>query len=349
MNSYKSFLIEEAKRFHLDNNIPIYESIFRYGSGSYFALIENYRQNMNSMDLSQEEIEFLSTDIGSFGVYEGKEVPLDLPMLIEGKHLLNYKNWGFILPDGTIIDALTNKKYSTEKDHMALYARFKGIYIDIDSRFGDRYEAYTYPKSGKLKDINPETDKIEWDSDNFVDELYKRGNEHIRWYIDSKAQLWLDSSAPTKKMTENVLAFVYDNDMAMNYETVRWEFFPNGKLEKVLPDAELSRTAFINKLRLYLLDNIEEAKEPELNSPKRGGNKKFYVYVRNQRGNVIKVEFGDTTGLNAKINNPEARRSFAARHRCAEKKDKTTPGYWACRIPRYTKALGLTGGGEFFW
>jgi hypothetical protein len=88
----------------------------------------------------------------------------------------------------------------------------------------------------------------------------------------------------------------------------------------------------------------------ELNSPKRGGKKKFYVYVRNEKGNIIKVEFGDTSGLNAKINNPEARKSFAARHRCAEKKDKTTPGYWACRIPRYAKQLGLSGGNrEVFW
>ena len=40
----------------------------------------------------------------------------------------------------------------------------------------------------------------------------------------------------------------------------------------------------------------------ELNRAKRGGSKKFYVYVKNDKGNVIKVEFGDTTGLKAKIN-----------------------------------------------
>lgn len=87
----------------------------------------------------------------------------------------------------------------------------------------------------------------------------------------------------------------------------------------------------------------------ELNSPKRGGNKKYYVYVRNDKGNVIKVEFGDTTGLSAKISDPEARKSFVARHQCDTKKDKTKPGYWACRLPYYAKQLGLSGGGNFFW
>lgn len=92
----------------------------------------------------------------------------------------------------------------------------------------------------------------------------------------------------------------------------------------------------------------EEA-EPELNSPKRGGNKKYYVYVKNDKGNVVKVEFGDTSGLQAKIDDPQARASFVARHDCDNKKDKTTPGYWSCRLPMYAKELGLEGGGDYFW
>lgn len=92
-----------------------------------------------------------------------------------------------------------------------------------------------------------------------------------------------------------------------------------------------------------------EEEDKELNKPKRGGNKKYYVYVKNDKGNVIKVEFGDTSGLTAKINDPEARKSFVARHNCAQKNDKTKPGYWACRLPKYAKALGLSGGGNFFW
>lgn len=98
-----------------------------------------------------------------------------------------------------------------------------------------------------------------------------------------------------------------------------------------------------------LLEAEYKGKEVELNNPKRGGKKKFYVYVKNEKGNVIKVQFGDTSGLTAKINNPAARKSFAARHNCAAKKDKTKPGYWSCNLPRYASQLGLKGGGNFFW
>jgi hypothetical protein len=94
---------------------------------------------------------------------------------------------------------------------------------------------------------------------------------------------------------------------------------------------------------------LVEEKDVELNKPKRGGSKKFYVYVKNDKGNVVKVSFGDTSGLKAKIDDPEARKSFVARHQCDQKKDKTTPGYWACRLPMYAKELGLEGGGDFFW
>ena len=98
-----------------------------------------------------------------------------------------------------------------------------------------------------------------------------------------------------------------------------------------------------------LVEAEYKGKEVELNSPKRGGKKKFFVYVKNDKGNVIKVQFGDTSGLSAKINNPAARKSFAARHNCAAKKDKTKPGYWSCNLPRYAAQLGLKGGGSFFW
>lgn len=93
----------------------------------------------------------------------------------------------------------------------------------------------------------------------------------------------------------------------------------------------------------------EKYEDVELNSPRRGGDKKFYVYVKNDKGNIVKVQFGDTSGLKVKINDPEARKSFVARHQCDKKNDKTTPGYWSCRTPWYAKQLGLEGGGKFFW
>jgi len=93
----------------------------------------------------------------------------------------------------------------------------------------------------------------------------------------------------------------------------------------------------------------EDEKDPPLNQPKRGGPKKFYVYVRKPDGGIKKVTWGDTTGLSVKMNDPEARKSFAARHQCSTQKDRTSAAYWACNTPRYAKQLGLSGGGSFFW
>jgi len=93
---------------------------------------------------------------------------------------------------------------------------------------------------------------------------------------------------------------------------------------------------------------IYEEDDVELNTPKRGGPKKYYVYVKDG-DKIKKVTWGDTTGLKVKIDDPEARKSFAARHKCDQAKDKTKASYWACRLPLYAKQLGLSGGGDFFW
>ena len=87
-----------------------------------------------------------------------------------------------------------------------------------------------------------------------------------------------------------------------------------------------------------------KGKNIQLNKPKRGGSKKFYVYVRKPGGGIKKVSFGAKEGggnLAVKINDREARQAFAKRHKCAQANDKTTPKYWSCRLPRYAKALGV--------
>jgi hypothetical protein len=99
--------------------------------------------------------------------------------------------------------------------------------------------------------------------------------------------------------------------------------------------------------------SLNEAKEGKhvLNKPKRGGSKKFYVYVRNPKTKKIKkVSFGMAGGgLKAKINNPKARQAFSKRHDCPNKTDKTKASYWSCRLPRYAKVLGLKSNFTGFW
>ena len=101
----------------------------------------------------------------------------------------------------------------------------------------------------------------------------------------------------------------------------------------------------------FIMEDIEleeEKKDPPIGKPKRGGAKKFYVYVRD-KGKIKKVSFGDTSGLSAKINNSKARAAFSKRHDCPNKKDRTKASYWSCRLPRYAKLLGLKSNFSGFW
>ena len=70
----------------------------------------------------------------------------------------------------------------------------------------------------------------------------------------------------------------------------------------------------------------------KLNKPFRtpGGPKKFSVYVKNDKGNIIKVNFGDP-GLSIKRDNPARRKNFRARHNCDNPGPKTKARYWSCR------------------
>jgi hypothetical protein len=94
-----------------------------------------------------------------------------------------------------------------------------------------------------------------------------------------------------------------------------------------------------------LLSEAEyQGKKVKVGYPMRnsGGGKKYKVYVKDpSTGRIKKITFGDVHGgLTAKVSNPDARRSFAARHKCKDKKDRMKAGYWACRINRYGHLWG---------
>jgi len=116
----------------------------------------------------------------------------------------------------------------------------------------------------------------------------------------------------------------------------------------IIKETDIGKFALFNGKKIPLdLPMINE--EVELNVPKRGGSKKYYVYVKNKEGNVVRVEFGQP-GMKIKINDEKARKSFAARHRCHERKDKTTASYWSCNLPKYSDILGLSANApNEFW
>lgn len=83
---------------------------------------------------------------------------------------------------------------------------------------------------------------------------------------------------------------------------------------------------------LNFTDQIRAAKEAKtLNKPFRtsGGPKKFSVYTKNEKGNVVKVNFGDPN-MEIKRDNPARRKNFRARHNCANPGPKWKARYWSC-------------------
>jgi hypothetical protein len=121
-----------------------------------------------------------------------------------------------------------------------------------------------------------------------------------------------------------------------------------------LLETDLGKSGVFNDEVVYLDAPIEfndeiieaehQGKQVKLNKPMRtpGGPKKFKVFVKD--GDKVKlVRFGDSksSGLSIKNNSPARAKSFRARHKCSEKKDRTTPGYWSCNIARHAKSLGL--------
>ena len=154
------------------------------------------------------------------------------------------------------------------------------------------------------------------------------------------SKAFLDLWAEARYLYSRDAIHLNDDDKAIILETNLGEYgmFEGKKVALDIPMLEES------------LSESTDKKNPPLNKPKRGGPKKFYVYVRDPKTkNIKKVNFGDTTGLSVKINDPKARKAFAARQNCKDKKDRTKPGYWACNIGRYWKSLGGEKNFSGYW
>ena len=100
--------------------------------------------------------------------------------------------------------------------------------------------------------------------------------------------------------------------------------------EMVYLDAPIEDDDYINEAEY-------KGRTVTLNKPMQGDVKKFKVFVKNEKGNVIKVNFGfGGTSAKGKVmrikkSNPERRKSFRARHNCDNPGPKTKARYWSCR------------------
>ncbi len=79
-----------------------------------------------------------------------------------------------------------------------------------------------------------------------------------------------------------------------------------------------------------LLEAEYQGRKVSLGKPTQGDVKKFKVYVKNTKGNVVKVNFGQK-GMSIKKSDPARRRSFRARHNCDNPGPRDKARYWSCR------------------
>jgi hypothetical protein len=80
-------VLTEGLKYHLETRTPLYKNVFRPGSEEYFKTVNQARLLMNEgvlTDLCLEDMELLfETEVGTYGELDGKQVPLDFPMLEE--------------------------------------------------------------------------------------------------------------------------------------------------------------------------------------------------------------------------------------------------------------------------
>lgn len=296
--------LNESITYHLDNNIPLIENVYRPGSYKHMDLIREAREMWERGSLNLDGFDsflFENTSLGTFGEYNGLKVPLDLPILAEQGSDTSWENG-----EGekiTLQDILVMTKDIPKKD---------------------------YP-TDKLADV-----VLGWD-----------GNPEE---LDRVEQVEVSEQYPILIMVNEVgeIQWILDgNHRAQRALGSNMKTIP----AKLIKPSDLDAKA--KKVLLGIVDGIDEVeykgRDVKLNKPKRGGSKKFYVYVRKPNGGIKKVSFGDTTGLSVKLNDPKARKSFAARHDCANKKDRTKASYWSCRLPRYASLLGLKSNFSGYW
>jgi hypothetical protein len=155
-----------------------------------------------------------------------------------------------------------------------------------------------------------------------------------------------DASASVELNDDEFLVFAEsecpecDETITANEEelTLKNLYIPTAEEYLSAEEIDLEKSEF-TELNVDEYFNIEVANAAEyqgrkvtLNKPFRtpDGPKKSAVYVKNQSGKVIIVRFGDKN-MSIKKNIPARRKSFRARHKCDQAKDKTTPRYWACK------------------
>jgi hypothetical protein len=104
-------------------------------------------------------------------------------------------------------------------------------------------------------------------------------------------------------------------------------------IESVLEDGSIVLAGddlMTEALEVGILEAKYHGREVPLGKPMAGDVKKSKVYVKKPNGKIVKVNFGDKK-MRIKKSNPKRRKSFRARHNCANPGPRWKARYWSCR------------------
>ena len=313
-------ILSEGLKYHMNNNIPLTEHVYRAGSQNYFNLWAEARAlySRGILEVQGDDLEVLTeTDLSHYGIFEGKKVPLDFPMLDEDlDEQKEYTKGNF--------EQMASREFkpgtATNSEIVALARK-----AFLDYKFGKGFKHH-FPKTFNIFEAELNDFPFEYKG-------FKYNVESTEGMVNDRGQkVWQVS--------------IQDREGDIETTTVRGSSDREGHQEaKDFIDDEL--------LPYYGLDEAKKKKkkDPPIGKPMRSssGGKAYKVYVRDPKTKKVKtVRFG-SGGLRAKINDPKARQAFAKRHKCSTKKDKTKASYWSCRLPRYAKLLGLKSSFSGFW
>ena len=300
-------VLTEGLLYHLETNTPLYESVYRPGSEAYFNTIRQARHLLNKGLLTEvclEDMELLfETEVGEFGMFEGKKVPLDFPMINE---------------IAVIIPSPASSWRSASQEPLVM-------------KMGEDRWMNIAGKSKAAGGLG-----------------YKTKYSDIKTFLGSLAEPTVAFSDTDEVQMPTVLKYMEGEQV--NYKVVAGADILASLIQED-PDPDVWVVDITEENEETIAEAKYKGKEVKLNKPMRSsGPKKYKVYTKNDKGNVVVVNFGDAKGgLTAKINNKEARKAFSDRHNCPAKKDKTKAGYWSCRLPRYASLLGLKSSFGGYW
>ena len=364
-SSQLNALVPQAKQYsaqaiatvakHIAEGVPFCDSVFRYGSDAYFETIDFARtlHGAGLLETDWESAELLESDIGTTVRLKGiGEVRLDTPYMEdatpEEEELFHQELDKLIHKTFGHSDVEKKKKHkdvaeASPAQQLSKYNPNSKTYRGVQNKMPHLDpDDPVFSKADSMTGREQDTD-LSYDDSDMIDNAHK---EKLKKLIAGAVD-----KLPPKRKFVLIKRYGLDGGREHSLEEIGKML---GTTREYAKDAEAKALRTLRKPeRLGDLDEAEyQGKDVDLNKPKRGGSKKFYVYVKNPKtGKVKKVSFGADSGggkLAVKLKDPKARKAFADRHNCDQKNDKTKAGYWSCRLPRYAKSLGLSGGGTWW-